>query len=167
MQHLYELSHELNSLRISVDDENLNTELIENELAQVQIEFDDKVEAIAKMMLELKANEKILATEIERLETRKKVVKGKYDWFKTYLTIEMGTAKVDKVKRPLVTVSLRDNPKQTVNILDAAIIPHEYCKHIPESYVPDKELILDHMKETGEVVKGVEIITDKKYVTIK
>lgn len=166
--HLYELSQAYKTLSVLVsDDEEFNTEALKEELAKVTTEFNDKVESIAKMVIELESDELALKNEIDRLSKHKDVATGKIKWFKSYLLEEMQNAKQDKVKGQVVTVSLRDNSKPTVNIIDTSKISHEYCKHVPESYVPDKELILAHMKETGEVVGGTEIITGKKYIVIK
>jgi hypothetical protein len=166
--HLYELSQSVRTLQVMSDDEeNFNPELVKVELAQVKVEFDEKVESIGKLVLNLEVDELALKTEIDRLEQRKKVAKGKIDFWRNYLITEMQNAKQDKVKGQVLNVSLRDNTKPTVNILDASKIPHELCKFIPESYVPDKELILNRTKTTGEVVEGAEVITGKKYVTIK
>lgn len=166
---LYELSQAYKTLSVLVDNpEEFNTEAIQNELAQVKVEFNDKVENIAKFMLECKAEETILSTEIERLEQRKKVASGKYDWFKNYLTIELENAKVDKVKGLIVTTLLKANYKPTVNIIDASKVPQDLCEFHPAEYVPSKTKALEYFKANqGVVPDGFEIITDKKHVTIK
>jgi len=120
------------------------------------------------MMIELDANEKMLNTEIERLESRKKVIKGKYDWLKTYLTIELENAKVDKVKGLLATAILKTNSIPTVNIIDESIISHDLCTYKPEQYIPSKTKALEYFKENkGVIPDGFEIITGKKHLEIK
>jgi len=167
--HLYELSQALRTLQVMSDDEEqFNPEAVKSELAQVKVEFNDKVEGIGKLVLNLESDEAALKTEIDRLNTRKRVASGKIDFWKSVLVEEMQTANQSKVKGHILNVTLRDNPKPTVNILDASKIPHDLCKFVPESYVPDKELILKSFEKLqGVVPDGVEIITDKKYVTIK
>jgi len=119
-------------------------------------------------VLNLESDELALKTEIDRLTSRLKVATGKIKFWKSYLVEEMQNAKQDKVKGQVLNVTLRDNSKPTVNILDASKIPHDLCKFVPESYVPDKDLILKSFEKLqGVVPDGVEIITDKKYVTIK
>ncbi len=37
----------------------------------------------------------------------------------------------------------------------------------PETWQPDKTTILEHFKNTGELIPGIEIITDKKSINIR
>jgi hypothetical protein len=166
--HLYELAEAYKTLSVlALDDENFDVETLKTELAKVTTEFNDKAENIAKLYLQLESDETACKNEIDRLSKRHKSANTKKEWLKAYLLNELQNAKIDKVKGSVVSISLRKSPKPTVNILDATKIPHELCKYVPEAYVPDKELILKHAETTGEVVEGVEVITDKKYVVIK
>jgi len=167
--HLYELSQAYKTLSVLVsDDEEFNTEALKEELAKVTTEFNDKVESIAKMVIELEADELALKNEIDRLSKHKDVATGKIKWFKSYLLEEMQNAKQDKVKGQVVTVSLRDNSKPTVNIVDASIVSHELCTYQPEQFIPSKTKALEYFQENqGVIPDGFEVITGKKYIVIK
>jgi len=104
--------------------------------------------------------------EQDRLARRRGTLENRAERLKDYLLREMEVAGIDKVKRDLVTVSVRINPA-SVNIIDEEIIPSDFQRVIPERWEPDKKAIMDYWKEKDIVLPGVEIIADRKRVEIK
>ena len=88
------------------------------------------------------------------------------EWLKNYLLVEMLTANVLKVKKDVISVSVQNNPP-SAELVDLELVPEQYVRVIPEKREPDKRAIIEHFKETGEIVSGVDIITNKKFVSIR
>jgi len=71
-----------------------------------------------------------------------------------------------KVKRDVISVSVQNSPP-SVELLDLEQVPEQYIRIIPEVKEPDKRAIIEHFKETGEIISGIEVITNKKFVSIR
>ena len=65
----------------------------------------------------------------------------------------------------LYAAKIAKNPP-SVNVVNADEISNEFVKVEQVSSI-DKKAILQHFKATGEIVAGVEIITDKQRLSIK
>lgn len=166
MTHLYELADQYRFLTLAPDEEEVDAEKLQVCLDDIKDQLENKVENIGKFYLSLKATLEAIKAEETRLASRRQAIENKANWLKGYLLQEMTVASVDKVQRDVVTVSVRVNPP-SVNVVKEDDIPQEYRVIIPEKWQPDKRLIIDHFKDTGEIVPGVEIITDKKSVQIR
>ena len=60
-----------------------------------------------------------------------------------------------RIEHGSITVSIRNN-RPSVVIIDESKIPIEYKKEIVETHI-EKDKIYNHIKETGEIVEGIEI----------
>ena len=163
---LYELTDQylfLENLSPGCDEE---AEELEHSLATIKDSIIVKAESVAKYVLMLDADASIIKAEEDRLKARRQAIEHKSIWVKDYLHRELINAEMDKVPGELVTVSLRKAPV-SVNIIDEALIPAAYLKYVPASTTPDKKAITDNFKETGEEIHGVQMITDKKTLSIK
>ena len=78
----------------------------------------------------------------------------------------MTTCNIQKVKRDVVTVSVQKNPP-SVEVGELDLIPAEFRRVIPEHWEPDKKEILEHFNKTGEIVPGVDVILNRKHVSIR
>ena len=163
---LYELSDDYKSLAKALESDETLKDDIAPLLADIKGKFDDKAVSIAKLALSINADIETVKAEITRLSKRNTALESKAAWLKEYLFNEMTTANIDKIDGDVLTVSLRKNPA-SVNILNAAQIPDNFWRVIPEVREPDKKAILTQFKNTGEIVDGVEIVNDKKHLEIK
>lgn len=136
------------------------------QLSDIKARFEEKAENVGKYILSLEAEAQSIQTELDRLSTRKQKIGKNTDWLKSYLLQEMTVTGIDKIRRDLFTISLRLNPP-SVNVIDTDSIPTHFRRIIPETWQPDKKQILEHFKETGEIIAGVEMVTDKKSLQIK
>ena len=150
MTHLYELSDQIKFLQ---EDTELGEEEFQKALGEIQGQFQDKVENIGKLFLSFQADVTAIKSEEERLQSRRQSIEHKADWLKGYLLQEMTAVGIEKVRRDVLTVSLRTNPP-SVNVLDQEAIPIEFRRIIPETWQPNKPSILSHFKSTGEIVAG-------------
>lgn len=166
MPRLYELSDQYNALSQLLE----NTESEEADLTEglnnITDQFNVKAENIGKLILSLAGDITTIQTEEERLAKRKGVIGRQLDYLKSYLHQEMLATNNETIKGTLLTISFRKNPA-SVSIVDQEAIPEEFRYKIPETWQPDKKHILDHFKTTGEIIDGVDIICDKKTLTIR
>ncbi len=163
---LYELTEQYNTLRSLLDEEGADEEGINGQLTLITESMNDKAENIGKLILSLEGEAVTMDGEIKRLTARKQAALNKADWLKNYLLNEMLNARQDKIRGQIVTVAVRTNPP-SVNVVNPDLIPTEYRRVIPETWQADKKAILDHVKATGEVIPGCEIVTDRKSLSIK
>lgn len=163
---LYELAEEYRALSDALDSEDAEPEQFTEALGQLQGALEDKVEAIGKVILGLRASSDAIKAEVERLLVRRQPMARKEDWLKDYLLKEMTYAKLDKVQRDLVTVSLRKAPASCL-VHDMAKIPIAYRRVIPMTWEPDKRAILDLFKDTGKTVPGTEVVAEKRTVQVR
>lgn len=166
MPRLYELSDEYQALIQTLDNEDSNESELKDRITEIKGKFNDKAENIGKLILSINADAEATKKEVERLSKRKSSLENKAGWLKSYLQQEMTVAELEKIEGDILTISLRKNPP-SVKILNEKAIPQEYMRVIPESFKADKDDILLHFKVTGEVIPGVEIITDKRSLVIR
>ena len=103
-----------------------------------------------------------LSIEADRLQGRKRHLAGRIDWLKRYLLGEMEAVGRDKVKGPTLTVSLAKAPL-SCDVISVDDVPAEFQRIKVEV---DRSRILEHFRETGEVLPGVIIALDHRYVRI-
>ena len=175
MPKLYELTDKYNGLMMLMDKmteqngedgEDGDSPVLQNMLKEITGEIEDKVENIGKLIRCLEAEETAIASEIKRLNERRGAIVNHATRLKDYLLSEMMAMEVDRVKRPLFTVSVRTNPP-SCQILDADALPQGFRRVIPETWQPDRKAILENFKATGEIPEGVEIIRDRKSLQIR
>ncbi len=167
MMKLYELTAEYrfleDALVASVDDEHDD---LQAKLDEIIGQVEAKAENVGKYILGLTAEAEGIKTEIDRLTARRGTISRKAEWLKSYLLSQMVAADIDKIKRDVLTVSVRVNPP-SVQVEVENAIPTEFWRVIPESYEVDKKAVLEHVKATGEIVPGCHIVTDKKSLVIR
>lgn len=164
---LYEISNQIRDLPFVQEPDtpfySINIEQTELAINELKLQFDEKVLNIAKLTKELDADIDAIDNEVKRLTDRKKSLQGKKDWFKSYILQNMIDSGIDKVKDAVITVAIKVNPP-SVEVEDVMKLPESYRKQI---WQPEKAMILEAFKSTGEIIDGAKIITDKKRVDIK
>ncbi|HOX23622.1 MAG TPA: siphovirus Gp157 family protein [Elusimicrobiales bacterium] len=168
MTKLYELAERYRLIAEMLDSppEQVSREEIEKSLSLIQDEIEEKATGIAKVILEAEQDIASLKAEEERLSKRRSALQNKVEWLKGYLLADMQSVNVLKIKRDVVTVSVRNSPP-SVEIADAEQLPTEFIRIIPETKAPDKRAIITHFRETGEVPPGANIITTNKFLEIR
>lgn len=163
---LYELSMEYQKLldQIEEADGELSPEQWDM-IESVEDRFSGKVENLAKFIKSLEADADAVKVERQRLAAREKSITNKVSWLKAYLQHAMEAVGVDKIKGQLLTVALRKAPVSCI-VEDADKVPDEFREEVSETKI-DRNGIIRCFKETGEVLPGVEIVTDKRFVAIR
>jgi len=125
--------------------------------------FDEKVLSIAKVIRSMEADVAAIAAEVERLQGRKRHLAGRIDWLKRYLLGEMEVAGREKVRGSILTVSLAKAPP-SCEVMSVEEVPEEYRRVRVEV---DRAGILEHFRNTGEVVRGTIVMADRRYLRIR
>lgn len=153
MPKLYELAGIYNSLWALVEDEEMDLAQLEQAMQSVEGDIQEKAENMAKLIKQIDGDVTTIKAEIDRLAAKKKALENKKDGIKAYLEEQLGIAGIDKVKTPLFTVAMQNNPP-SVNVVDESLIPKQYF--IPQDPVLDRKAVMTALKE-GQAVPGAEI----------
>lgn len=133
--------------------EQLDQDTFKDTLESIQESIEDKVENTAKLIKSIEADVTAIKAEEKRLKERRQALETKVDSIKGYLKDQLELAGIDKVKRPLITVSIQNNPP-SVNITDVNKIPYTFM--IQQEPKLDKKAILQAIKD-GKEIPGAEI----------
>jgi cysteine sulfinate desulfinase/cysteine desulfurase-like protein len=106
-----------------------------------------------------------MKSEEKRIADNRKTLENKLSKFKEYVKDCMINANIPKVETELGTISIAKNPI-SCEIVNEEIIPNKFKTEVITTKI-DKKAILDNFKETGELIDGVVINTDKKSIRIK
>lgn len=168
MAKLYKLTESYKTIEgmLDQDIEYITQDEITQTLATIKDEFEEKVSSIGKLVVELRSDIEAVKVEEDRLARRRSGFTSKMEWLKSYLLVEMQSANILKVKRDVISVSIQNNPP-SAELIDIDQVPEQYVRIIPERIEPDKKSIIEHFKETGEIVPGIDIITNRKFVSIR
>lgn len=132
----------------------------------------------------LEANEDVLKLHLADVNARLAAITARKDRMKAWTLNICNQTGIDKAKSPLVTVWTQDNPA-SVEVDNEADVPLRYKRatvSMPYSQalelLPDdvletafvavqKQAILTDVKDTGEAVPGVTVVSDRKHVRVR
>ena len=156
MARLYELTDEYVSLIASYED--AETEQEREDILQKILDCGDdiaaKAENYAKFVKNEEADAKALATEIARLQEKKRVAENAVKRTKEYLLMAMEVAGATEIQTSIGKWRIQNNPP-SVNVVDASKIPERFL--IQQEPAIDKKAMLTEFRNTGEEIDGVEI----------
>ena len=172
MRKLYEIREDIQAVlnpRISDNDE-LNDETenpatpeqLRTGLEALELEFDEKLENCLAYIKNLKAEETALAEEIRRLTARKKAAQNKQDSVKEYTLSEIEQAELAGVAVGPHKARIAKS-RDAVVVIDDFLIPSNFTKVKVEA---KKAEILKWYKETGEILPGIDIETDRVHLRV-
>lgn len=166
---LYEIASDYERVQLAIEEaENIDALDLIGLLGKIDMAFGEKVLAVARMVKNNLAEANAIKQEEARLSARRKARENAADRLKTWLCEVMQIAAKDKIKDEILTVTCQNSPP-SVQVLDWKAIPQEYFRsiEIDPSTLVDKKAVVEHFKETGEIVPGVEIDATKKHVVIR
>ena len=165
MDALYNITNKI----IDLMDKRENEELTEEEQSllnqEVEKELINKSSSIIAYVQNNEALSKAIDDEIDRLTEMKKKLKNKTDKFKEQVLNNMDRLGIEKVTTNIGKLAIRKNPI-SVEILNENIIPEEFKKEVVKTNI-DKTAIKNYFKETGEIIPGTVINTDKYSLRIE
>ncbi len=163
---LYELTEQYRRILAHIEDaeEDFTDEEWEAVL-QVEDDFRAKVENLGKFIQSLNADVEAIKAERKRLADRQYSLARKVEGLKRYLVGALQATGTRRVKGQLLTVGLRKAPVSCV-VEDLDAVPETFKRQIVEWKV-DKKAVNAHFKETGEILPGVTMVTDKQTLSIR
>ena len=159
----YEIQQEFYAIQSIIENEEFdevtgelidNSEVIKELLAEITESRDSKADNIAYLIKSANDAELSLKAEIDRLNARKSMFIRQQESLKQLLDFLLSG---DKLKTDRFTFSYRSS--QSVNIIDADLIPAEYLT-VKETFTPNKKLIKEALSDFNEV-PGAEIVVKK------
>ncbi|NCD42875.1 MAG: siphovirus Gp157 family protein [Bacteroidia bacterium] len=141
-----------------VENEDIDLDNLEMALKTIEDSLESKAEGIAKIIKSIESDAAVLKEEETRLASRRKALENKKENIKSYLKEQLSLAGIDKVKTPLMTIALQNNPP-SVNVIEEDKIPKQYKVKTVSISLARREM-LEALK-AGAVIPGVEIKQDK------
>lgn len=164
---LYELTDQFLGIQDLMERDDADLGDLEITLAGIEGQIGDKVDNIAALITHFARMSEAASAEKARLAAREAFYAGRAERLTAYLQRCLEEAKIDK---PLTgarfTVGLHRCPP-SVFVVDEYAIPAEFWRTKPETREVDKRAILDLFSKGGEIVDGVDIVTDRKKVSIR
>lgn len=162
--HLYELTDNYRRVWEMVEDDSVNLTVIEETLQSIEGALEEKAGNIVKFIRGMEYDCDAIKAEEKRLADRRKATENRIASIKDYIKVQMESAGLDKIKTPISTIAIQNNPP-AVQIEDETKIPAKFITIIPEQHVPDKKQIAAALK-AGEEVPGV-VLTQGKSLRIR
>ena len=162
---LYKITAEFHTL-IADFDGNTDDEFIDK-LNGLNADFMSKANDCINYALNLKSDAMTIKAHCEEMTAKRKTYEQRAEKLLDYVLRNMQAVGVSEIKDRggLYAAKIAKNPP-SVNVVNADEISNEFVKVEQVSSI-DKKAILQHFKATGEIVAGVEIITDKQRLSIK
>ena len=154
MTRLYDLTESYRGIAALLDDETMPPEVICTALTEIKGSITEKCANIAGLIKDYDADADAIKAEIKRLTERLRAAENRQNWLKGYIKENMERMELDKIKTPLVTFSLQNNPPAVV-IDNMGDLPKGYIVETI-SQVADKKAIAAAIK-SGEVVPGARL----------
>jgi len=151
---LWEMSAGFVTLSTMLDEQSPDEDILRS-LEAIQGSLETKAVSIVNLIKSLDAEVKVIKDEEDRLSRRRKSKENTAANIRQYIQGAMIQMKLDKIKTPLINISVVNNPP-SVYVSNPDIVPGEYMTFIPAQYVPDKKEIAKALKD-GVEVKGCEL----------
>ena len=155
---LYDIDKAIMDFEFEIDEETGEI-LNADELDNLHMEREQKIENIALYVKNLEAEKAAVKGEKDNMALREKRLGKKIDSLKNYLGYAL---KGERFNTPRVVVSYRKS--ESINIPDDALVEDKYC-NISVIRRPDKTVIKDAIRK-GEDVHGAELVV-KTNVLVK
>lgn len=100
--------------------------------------------------------------EADKLREQSKRIESAAERLKALMLLAMQQTGQQRVETPRYTLRIQKNPPR-VDVLEEQLVPGEF-KRIVVTTTVDKRAILERVKQTGEVIDGVEIVRGERLV---
>lgn len=155
---LYEINADIDrALQLAIDGEMSDEDLAEN-LAAIELAFDEKADAIACAIKNSLAEAEAIKAEADRLTERKRKAEATAERMKAYLSAQMLHAGKTKITTTRNAISHRSSDQTIID--DMSRIPEDYIVTKPPKRGPDKNAIKAAIKG-GVTVPGAHVETVK------
>lgn len=148
-----------------MEQEEIAPELKEELERELTVLLHEKSQNIIGYTKNIELTIEAMKTEEKRISEQRKALENKLDKFKEYVKGCMEQGGFTKVDTGLGTMTIAKNP-MSVEVENEIEVPSEFKQEIVTIKV-DKTAIKNHFKETGEIIPGIKIISDKTSLRIK
>lgn len=158
-KNIYELSSKMVEVLDLLQDEELqdNQQLLDT-FNELEGDFEWKVEGYTYVIRSLQNDVTAIKVEEQRLAERRKGLERNIERMKDTLVQVMEFTGIEKVKTPRNTIWVQNNP-HSLKVTSEEGIPDKWF--IEQKPKLDKRGLLNHIKETGEHVDGVQVVQSK------
>lgn len=166
MTTLYSMTAELMQSLEGLYERAENGEIVTNEefseVLQLQQDTEQKLVNVAHVVKNLLSDSEQIDAEIKRLQSLKRTKDNRVNWLKGNMVYTMQVLGIEKVKDPVMPISLRSNPQFSVNVDSIDKLPDEYRvvkvepnkKALLEAYRASNDFSIDGVTFTkGQFVK--------------
>ena len=162
---LYKITAEFQAL-IADFDGTSDDEFLDK-LNGLNADFISKANNCINYALNLKSDAMTIKSHCDEMTAKRKAYEQRAEKLLEYVLRNMQAVGLTEIKDKggLYAAKIAQNPP-SVQVLDENAIPPEF-KTVETVEKVDKKSILQHAKETGEIIAGVEIVTDRQRLSIK
>lgn len=157
MASLYDLNSEYSKLLTELEFAETPEELdrIWHDIDSVEGNMEEKADAYAKILRNKIADAQMYKAEEHRFNTLRKNAENAVERIKNVMHATMLLMNISEWPTSIGKWRVQTNPA-SVQITDESKVPQEYREPQPDKI--DKRAIMQHYKETGELLDGVEIV---------
>jgi phage host-nuclease inhibitor protein Gam len=166
MPNLYELGGDYKALQEAMDRPDVTQDEIAvliTQLDETRGELRDKVDALCRVLANVKGNAEKFAAEEARLAKRRKSLENSQERIRNWIRASMDMLDVKKISTNVHTVSISPGQPKVV-VVDESVIPEEYVRVKREI---DKKAVMDTYNNDGEIVPGCDIINGEPRLLIR
>lgn len=158
MAKLYELTEQYRLLAEKLEDADIDTQTMLDtlEASSEMLSIEEKAFNIVKMTRNWESDAAGLDAEIKRLTEKKKAIENRVQGVRQYLQMQLESCGVSKLKTPLYSLSIQNNPP-AVSIVEQELIPSSY---LVIRYDIDKKAIGDALRG-GAMIPGAKLTQGK------
>jgi hypothetical protein len=160
---LYDMSAAYSELLVRIEDGEYDDDTaadIEAIIDAIGGAIETKAEAIVSLATDLEYRAAAGRAEAKRLTDRAIARERKAERLQQYLLRAMQAAGIPRIETVRFTLAVRQNPGR-VEVLEQAMVPRDFIKTVVTETV-DKRAISAHIKESGEVPDGVELVKSSR-----
>lgn len=161
MVKLYEITEQVFDMFKS----DLSGDEIKEHEKQLQQMLSTKAPSLVSFARQLESDIEALRSEELRLHGIRTKKESTLERYKQYVKNNLEAMGVKRVDTEIGTISIAKSPSR-VHVIDDFKVPDDFLV-FTNTCRPDKIAILEHFKETGEVIDGVEIIDTDTSLRIK
>ena len=162
---LYKITNNFVELMDKAQNEELTEEEYNKLGEELTIELQNKSTNIIGYIKNSESLIEAIKAEEKRLADLRSQGEKKLEKFKGYVKENMNMLAIDKIPTELGTLSISKNPI-SVEIENENEIPNDFKNKVITTKI-DKTAIKNHFKETGEIIPGTKIVSDKTSLRIK
>lgn len=140
--------------------------LWQDQLNEIKEETKEKIINCGYVYKNLVAEAAVCAEEAKKLAVRAKAIDNKAERLRLYVEDSMRFMQIDEVKAPTFIAKFRNLPAKVDDAINMAELPSIYKRHIPETWEPEKALILADLKK-GKEIPGVQLATSRTKLEFK